>query len=45
MDSNPVDTAADMYAENVDMDKYNLEHIIEKDIEMQHVQHEVKLER
>jgi hypothetical protein len=38
---------AGMYAEKVDMDKYNLEHIAEREVEeqevgMQHVQHEVE---
>jgi uncharacterized protein YacL (UPF0231 family) len=47
MDSKFVDTMAGMYAEKVDMDKCNLEHIAEREVEeqnveMQHVQHEVE---
>jgi hypothetical protein len=48
MDNKPVDTGVGMQAEKIDMDKYNLEHMVKKwvaehEVECKHVQREEEI--
>jgi hypothetical protein len=49
MDKKPIDTGVGMQAEKIDMDKYNVEHMVEKwvdeqEVECKHVQREEERE-
>jgi hypothetical protein len=50
MDKKPIDTGVGMQAEKIDMDKYNLKHMVEKwvaeqEVECKHVQREEAVQK